>query len=90
MPKGDKYIDLKNFLINSNQPIIKLSFDNIENILKFELPPSAHIRKEWWSNSYSHSQAFSWLEAGYETDCVSDTYKEKYIVFIKVKSQTHL
>jgi|GEM_PF-3845578 len=25
----------------------------------------------------------SWLEAGYETDCVTDTYKEKCIIFVK-------
>jgi len=27
----------------------------------------------------------SWLEAGYETDCVTDTYKEKCIIFVKKK-----
>lgn len=85
MPKGDKYLLLKKFLIQSNQSIIKLSFDDIEAILNFELPPSAYTRNEWWSNSYSHSQAFSWLDAGYETDCVSDTFEDKYIVFTKVK-----
>lgn len=84
MSKGDKYYLLKNFLIQSNKSVIKLSFDEIETIIKFELPPSAHKRNAWWSNSYSHSEAFSWLEAGYETDCVSDTLPGKYIIFIKV------
>jgi len=48
------------------------------------LPPSASKHSEaWWSNNKDHSQAIAWLDAGYETDYVTDTYKEKYIVFVK-------
>ncbi len=85
MPKGDKYVNLKNFLKNSNQPIIRLSFNDIEEIIQFKLPSSAYNKNAlaWWSNDYSHSQAVSWLDAGYETDYVSDTYAEEYITFIK-------
>lgn len=83
MPTGDKYIELKDFLVNSHQSIIKLSFEDIENIIGNNLPASAHKHSAWWFNSYSHSHANSWLDAGYETDCVSDTYQDKYIVFIK-------
>lgn len=35
MSKGDKYYLLKNFLIQSNKSVIKLSFDEIETIIKF-------------------------------------------------------
>ncbi|MDE6752612.1 MAG: hypothetical protein K2J59_07585 [Eubacterium sp.] len=86
MPKGDKYIKLKDFLIRSNQPIVKLLFSDIERIIENKLPASAYNDNAlpWWSNDHTHSQAVSWLDAGYETDCVSDTYQEKYIVFIKV------
>lgn len=86
MPKGDKYIKLKNFLVNSNQPVVKLSFEEIEKIIDSELPPHAHNNSAWRSNdTKSHSQSTAWLNAGYETDCVSDTYQEKYIVFIKAR-----
>lgn len=86
MPKGDKYINLKNFLVNSNQPVIKLSFEEIEKIIDSELPKTACNNGTWWANdTTSHSQSTAWLNAGYETDCVSDTYQEKYIVFIKSK-----
>ena len=85
MPKGDKYIELKNFLINSNQSIVTLSFSKIEKIIKTTLPKSAYNNAEaWWSNNADHSQAIAWLDAGYNTNCVSDTHPEKYIVFIKV------
>lgn len=84
MPKGDKYIGLKKFLENSSKPIIKLSFEEIESIIHDSLPPSAYKYSEpWWSNNKDHSQAISWLDAGYETEYVTDTYKEKYIVFMK-------
>lgn len=86
MPKRDKYINLKNFLVNSNQPVIKLSFEEIEKIIDSELPKTAYNNGTWWANdTTSHSQSIAWLNAGYETDCVSDTYQEKYIVFIKAR-----
>ena len=84
MPKGDKYLGLKRFLQNADTPLIKLSFNQIEKIISDTLPPSAYNHAEvWWSNDKSHSQAVSWLDAGYLTDCVSDTYKDKCIIFIK-------
>jgi hypothetical protein len=84
MPKGDKYLGLKKFLEKSGQPMIKLSFDGIEHIIHDRLPPSASEHSEaWWSNNKDHSQAVSWLDAGYETDYVTDTYKEKHIIFVK-------
>lgn len=84
MPKGDKYIGLKKFLKDSEKSTIKLSFEEIEHIIHDNLPPSAYKHSEaWWSNNKDHSQAISWLEAGYETDFVTDTYKDKIIIFKK-------
>ena len=84
MPKGDKYVALKNYLQKSNQPIVKLTFEQIEKIIGDSLPNSAMTHAEsWWSNNADHSQAVSWLHAGYETDYVTDTYIEKNIVFVK-------
>jgi len=84
MPKGDKYLGLKKFLQNANVPRIKLSFEQIEKIIGATLPQSSSKYAEvWWSNDKWHSQAISWLDAGYLTDCVSDTYKDKCIIFIK-------
>lgn len=84
MSKGDKYRGLKICLEKSGQPIVKLTFEEVENIIQNTLPLSSSEHAEpWWSNNNDHSQAISWLEAGYETDYVTDTYKEKYIVFVK-------
>lgn len=45
------------------------SFDEIEEVLDFELPPSARRHRSWWGNSYrgNHSQAEGWIGAGWET-----------------------
>jgi len=84
MPKGDKYLNLRRFLEKSSSPQISLSYEQIEQILQFKLPASAHKHSEaWWSNNRDHSQAIAWLDAGYETDYVTDTYEKKYIFFNK-------
>ncbi len=86
MAKGDKYIKLKMYLQRSTEPIVKLTFKDIEEIIGNTLPKSAYDHAEaWWANDYtrSHSQAIAWIDAGYETDYVTDTYKDKKIVFVK-------
>lgn len=84
MAKGDKYVELKNYLISSRKPIVILSFDDIKQIIGDTLPKSAYIHAEvWWANDYTHSQAIAWIDAGYETDYVTDTYKYNKITFVR-------
>lgn len=46
---------------------IVLTYDEIENILGLSLPDTAYKRNAWLSNnSDNHSQAKSWLEAGWK------------------------
>ena len=48
-----------------------LSFEKIEMILGFKLPKSAYKYSAWWSNHIgSHTQAHSWIDAGYKTQSV--------------------
>lgn len=84
MPKGDKYSELKKYLVAAKEPVIKLTFSQVETIIYNSLPASATNHAEaWWSNNYDHSQAIAWLDAGYQTDYVSDTYQNEEIVFVK-------
>lgn len=83
MAKGDKYIELTNYLKCKCDKEIELSFVEVENIVGFKLPPSARIHYEWWSNTESHSQAFGWLNAGYLTVDISETFKQERIRFLK-------
>ncbi|KJR45057.1 hypothetical protein UF75_4551 [Desulfosporosinus sp. I2] len=71
MPKGDKYIDLTNYLKNKKGNSAKLAFQEIETILGFKLPSTARSHREWWANDHTHSQAVAWQNAGYKTQDVS-------------------
>lgn len=46
-----------------------LSFAEIENILGCPLPPSARAHQAWWANQRGagHTQAHSWMGAGWHT-----------------------
>jgi hypothetical protein len=47
---------------------VRLGFAEIERILGFSLPRSAHGHQAWWSNTRAgHSHAAAWLDAGWKT-----------------------
>ncbi|MCW4021383.1 MAG: hypothetical protein NWF14_09190 [Candidatus Bathyarchaeota archaeon] len=55
---------------------ITLSFKKIEEIIGDHLPPSAHNRKHWWSNTRNQSPSESWLTAGWSVENVDLDRKE--------------
>lgn len=67
MYSNNKYHKLEEFFKSSNDNIMLLSFSKIEEILGFELPPSAYKHSAFWSNTSSHSISFSWINAGYKS-----------------------
>lgn len=64
-----KYQPLADFLKDFNGDSWDATFAEIESILRFKLPPSAHEHRAWWANQFRghHSQAKGWIEAGWET-----------------------
>ena len=60
------YAPLRDFLADSRDPVVTLSFKEIEHLIGRRLPPSAHGEniRQWWANTPTHSQARAWLEAG--------------------------
>lgn len=63
-----KYRRLTEYILKSNEERIVLTYPEIEKILGFTLPDSAHKHmRAYWSNSETHSYAFSWLSIGYRT-----------------------
>lgn len=82
LPAGSKkYRFLSDYLHESNAQRIKLSFCEIEDILKFKLPDSATTHRAFWANTTSHSIALSWLSVNYSV--VEVNLEEKYIAFEK-------
>ncbi len=64
-----KYDPLRTFLETRREPIVKLSFSDIERILGSAPPKSARHYPAWWSNERSgtHAHAESWMGAGFHT-----------------------
>jgi hypothetical protein len=66
-----KYEPLPRFLLSLSSSKRTMRFDQIERILGFKLPKSAHNHEAWWSNNATgHSHARAWLEAGWRTEHV--------------------
>lgn len=63
-----KYDPIAEFLIDSDQELVSMTFEDIENVAGIELPESAYKYRAWWSNNGTNS-AFTrvWLRAGYKT-----------------------
>ena len=63
-----KYVRIGEYLSGLYSDSITFSFDELEKILGFSLPSSAHNHPAWWANSgHDHSRAWSdygWLVNG--------------------------
>ena len=75
-----KYENLYHFLCNNEQSTVKLSFDEMEKILGFELPRSATIYTAWWNG---HNHCYAWKEAGYEVRDIQNGILTKSATFVK-------
>ncbi|RKN85737.1 DUF7662 domain-containing protein [Paenibacillus ginsengarvi] len=60
----NKYKRLEEYLNVQTNPRVTLAFEQIEDILGFQLPPKARTEPQWWNNtiSDSESQAIAWLK----------------------------
>ena len=72
------YEPLRQRLSRADLPCVTMSFAEIEALLGRRLPPSARdpkIKRQWWANTDTHSQARAWLDAGRRAklDIASDT-----------------
>ena len=72
MKEGSKYQPLLEFLRDSNQREVILTFAEIEALINNPLPDSAKSKRAWWSNrSKGALQASAWMEAGYRVEDVA-------------------
>jgi len=69
---GKKYIPLAEHLARVQSDAITLTFEEIETILRSNLPATARSThaKAWWANTDTHSQGKAWLALGWRTSVV--------------------
>jgi len=69
-----KYTPLENYLLSlpKHEREVALSFEQIEEILKFKLPASAYEDERWWlrEKEGNHVHARAWTNAGWKIEQV--------------------
>lgn len=72
-----KYEPLTQYLQNQPVEIWDARFSDVESVLGFSLPRSAHQYPAWWANQEpGHSQTRGWRDAGWETGRVDLSAKK--------------
>ena len=61
-----KYSPLQEYLRAQQGDSCVLTFSQIEEIIGATLPASARRREQWWGNDKTHTQACSWMQAGWK------------------------
>ena len=81
-----KYHRLTAHLANLDILHWRASFDEIEQILGFELPASAYEHPAWWANQAGgHAQSSSWQDAGWRTESLD--LGARFVTFTKPLSK---
>ena len=67
--RSSRYDPLRMYLARHTEPVVHLSFAEIERIIGCPLPASARRHRPWWANerSGSHVHAFAWMGADRRT-----------------------
>lgn len=81
--KNYKYQKLMSFFSKQTKEIIKLSFEEIENIIGFKLPDSAYRYNAYWHPSETHTITKSWVANSYKMAYVS---LGEYVEFERIES----
>jgi DNA-binding XRE family transcriptional regulator len=79
---GDKYGPLRDYLKRSEAVEVAFTFAELEALLGSALPPSAWVRRGWWSNRRSGTpQAAAWMAAGYRVETLD--IDQEWVTFRK-------
>ena len=78
-----KYCTLGEYLLEHENDELILSFSELEQILGFPLPKSAHKFRTWWANDNTHSHAVNgWLIYGWQVKEID--LENEFILFRRV------
>ena len=81
-----KYQPLTEFLRRQPGSVVRMSFDEIERVIRAKLPPSATHHRAWWSNNGENNvMTKAWKDAGFESEDVD--MKGRRVAFRRVRSE---
>jgi len=76
-----KYLPLARRLYEDWGASITLGYSEIEGLLGFPLPPTAHdFPKSYWANTLTHTYASAWMRLGYKARV---DYEAKRVTFFR-------
>lgn len=80
-----KYLPLEKYLSDLPESTreITLTFEQIEKILAFNLPPSAFEDRRWWDHETegNHVNQRAWANAGWKIESLD--VNEKWVKFVR-------
>lgn len=85
-PRESKYAALTDWLqsLPRGNDEIRLSFEDVEQIIGGSLPDSAYEHRAWWANdSQGHPHSQLWLDAGWRTNYLNRT--EQVVTFVRIR-----
>ena len=65
-----KYQPLSAILARRGEPYWRVAFSDLEEVLGFPLPKTAHESAAWWANSAEKAHNRAWLDAGWHVESV--------------------
>ena len=81
-----KYEPLTEFLRRQSHAVVRMSFDEIERVIRSKLPPSATNHRAWWSNNAQNNvMTKAWKDAGFESEDVD--MKGQRVAFRRVRHE---
>src|SRR5690349_5326386 len=88
MDGGSKYAPLANRLSAIGDPVIEMTFAEVDKLLPGGLPESAFRYRTWWTSRAGNSaqSRYGWICAGYQVSRVD--LGGQRVWFIKVKAGT--
>jgi hypothetical protein len=79
-----KFAPLTGYLRSLPSTECRMSFQEVEEVLGFQLPPSARRHRPWWSNNpHNSAMTKAWLAAEFRTERVD--MERETLVFRKSK-----
>ncbi len=81
-----KYLLLEKYLHDQTSDEVRMTFNEIEQVIGTKLPPSARTHRAWWSNNSSNSvMTRAWLNAGFRSEQVD--LEQRKLVFRRIAAR---
>jgi hypothetical protein len=80
--RKSKYQPIGDYLKSVTGQKVRLSYKELEEVLNFKLPASAHVHRQFWENDSKGTRSLIWLTEDWE---VCSVVMGDYVEFEKIK-----